>query len=63
MSSRESISTAREDLDAGREKDAINALFYAAEAAAVALADAHGIDTQKHHGLKADAVSDLHKDS
>jgi len=58
---REHLETAREDLDAGREKDAINALFYAAEAAAVALAEAHGIDTQKHHGLKADAVTELHE--
>ena len=30
--------TAREDLGGGREKDAVNALFYAAEAAVVALA-------------------------
>jgi uncharacterized protein (UPF0332 family) len=36
-------------------------LFYAAEAAVVALADKHGIDTKKHHGLKADAASELHK--
>lgn len=57
---REHLETAREDLEAGREKDVINALFYAAEAAAVALADAHGVDTKQRHGLKADAVSELH---
>lgn len=57
---REHLETARDDLSGGREKDAINALFYAAEAAVVALADAHGIDTKQHHGLKADAATDLH---
>jgi uncharacterized protein (UPF0332 family) len=46
---------------AERVNDAVNALFYAAEAAVVALADQHGIDTKKHHGLKADAARELHK--
>lgn len=57
---REHLETARDDLGGGREKDAINALFYAAEAAeaaVVALADAHGIDTKKRHYLKADAAA------
>lgn len=43
-----------------RLNDAVNALFYAGEAAVVALAEQHGIDTKKHHGLKADAASDLY---
>lgn len=58
---REHLETAREDLEGGREKDVINALFYAAEAAAVALAEAHGVETKQRHGLKADAVTELHK--
>jgi uncharacterized protein (UPF0332 family) len=53
-----------EDAEAGvadkRQNDAVNALFYAAEAAVVALAERHGIDTKKHHGMKADAASGLH---
>ncbi len=49
---REHLETAREDISGGREKDAINALFYAAEAAVVALADTHGIDTPRRHYLK-----------
>lgn len=57
---REHLETARDDLSGGREKDAINALFYAAEAAVVALADTYGIDTKQHHGLKADAATELH---
>ena len=55
---REHLETAREDLEADREKDVINALFYAAEAAAVALGEQHGIDTKQRHWLKADAVTD-----
>jgi hypothetical protein len=35
---REHLETARDDLSGDREKDAINALFYAAEAAVVAAA-------------------------
>jgi uncharacterized protein (UPF0332 family) len=58
---REHLETARDDLNGGREKDAVNALFYAAEAAVVALSDAHGIDTKRHHGLKADAATELHQ--
>ncbi len=39
------VETVREDLGGERERDAVNALFYAAEAAVVALADVHGIET------------------
>lgn len=56
----EHLETAIDDLGGGREKDAINALFYAAEAAVVALADAHGIDTKRCHYLKADAARELY---
>lgn len=52
---------AREDIFGGREKEAINALFYAAEAAVVAISDAHGVDTKRSHRLKADAASELHE--
>lgn len=58
---REHLETARDDLDGGREKDAINALFYAAEAAVVSLTDKHGIATQRQHGLKADGATELHR--
>lgn len=50
---------AREDLDGGRMGDALNALFYASEAAVVALAEANGIDTKRNHGLKASAAKKL----
>lgn len=58
---REHLETARGDLEGAREKDAVNALFYAAEAAVVALSDAHDIDTKQRHGLKADAATELHE--
>lgn len=58
---REHVKSAREDVAAGREKDAINAMFYAAEAAIVAIADREGIDTKQRHWLKADAATKLHK--
>jgi uncharacterized protein (UPF0332 family) len=58
---REHLEAAQSSVAGERVNDAINALFYAAEAAVVALADQHGIDTKKHHGLKADAASELHK--
>jgi uncharacterized protein (UPF0332 family) len=44
-----------------RLKDAVNALFYAAEAAVVALAERSGIDTRRQHQLKADAASEMHE--
>lgn len=58
---KEHAESAREDVEAGREKDAVNAMFYAAEAAIVALADREGIDTKQRHGLKADAATELYK--
>lgn len=57
---REHLETARNDIAAGSGKEAINALFYAAEAAVVALADIHGVDTKRSHRLKADAATELH---
>jgi uncharacterized protein (UPF0332 family) len=57
---REHLEAAQRAVKEERLNDAINALFYAAEAAVVVLAEQHGIDTKKHHGLKADAASDLH---
>ena len=67
MSPKDKRQLAREHLEAAeravteeRLNDAVNALFYAGEAAVVVLADRHGIDTKKHHGLKADAASELH---
>lgn len=41
--------------------DALNALFYASEAAVVALAEVHGIDTKKNHRLKASAAKELYE--
>ncbi len=60
---REHLEAAQSAMIVERFNDAVNALFYAAEAAVVALADQHGIDTKKHHGRKADAASELHKKS
>jgi hypothetical protein len=54
------LETAREDVDGGRHADAINALFYAAEAAAVWLADRHDLPTEQKHWLKATAATTLH---
>ena len=58
---REHLHAAQSAVEDGRLNDAINALFYASEAAVVAVADRHGIDTKKHHALKADAASALHE--
>ncbi len=58
---REHLEVAREDLDGGRIGDALSALFYAGEAAIVAVAEAHGIDTKKNHRLKASAAKELHE--
>lgn len=57
---REHLASAQDDLAAGREKETINALFYAADAAVVALADANAIETKQSHRLKADAATELH---
>jgi len=51
---------ALEDIRSGDERGAVSALFYAAEAAVVAVADAHGVDTKRSHRMKADAASELH---
>jgi uncharacterized protein (UPF0332 family) len=68
MSPKDKRQLAREHLDdaeaaasENRLKDAVNALFYAAEAAVVALAERSGIDTRRQHQLKADAASELHE--
>lgn len=57
---REHLETARDDVADSRAKEAINALFYAAEAAVVAIVDVHGVETKRSHRLKADAASELH---
>jgi uncharacterized protein (UPF0332 family) len=56
---REHLQVAQSAVRDGRVNEAVNALFYAAEAAVVALADRHAIDTNRRHGLKADAASEL----
>jgi uncharacterized protein (UPF0332 family) len=58
---REHLEVAREDLDDGRVGQALNALFYSAEAAVVALAEINGIDTKRNHRLKATAAKELHE--
>ncbi len=58
---RDHLDTARADLDGGDVKGAVNALFYAAEAALVFIADAHGIATEQSHPKKAAAAEKLHK--
>ena len=58
---RQHLETARGDLDDERKGEAINALFYAAEAAVDFLADTHSINTQKKHYLKAKAAKTLQK--
>ncbi len=57
---REHIDDAQAALDDGRVKDAVNALFYAGEAAIVSVAEHNGIDTKQHHGLKAGAATQLY---
>ncbi|HVD37378.1 MAG TPA: hypothetical protein VNC15_00950 [Solirubrobacterales bacterium] len=47
---REHLQVAREDLDEERMGQALNALFYTAEAAVVALAEANQIDTKRTTG-------------
>ena len=58
---REHLEVAREDLDGGRIGDALSALFYAGEAAIVAVAEANDIDTKRNHRLKASAARELHE--
>jgi len=57
---REHFELALQDIETGDERGAVSALFYAAEAAIVAVADAHGVDTKQNHRMKADAASELH---
>jgi len=68
MSPKDKRRLAREHLDDAetaasedRLKDAVNALFYSAEAAVVALAERNSIDTRRQHQLKADAASEMHR--
>ena len=44
---REHFDLACADVAEGDDRGAVSALFYAAEAAIVALADAHGVDTKR----------------
>jgi hypothetical protein len=57
---RQHLETARDDLDGDRTGEAINALFYSAEAAIDFFAGKHSIDTQRKHYLKAKAAGTLH---
>jgi uncharacterized protein (UPF0332 family) len=59
---REHLDDARAAIKDERLKDAVNALFYAGEAAVVAVAEHNGIDTKRHHAVKADAATQLHND-
>jgi len=58
---REHLDDAEAAVSEDRLKDAVNALFYAAEAATVAVAERSGIDTRRQHQLKADAASEMHQ--
>jgi uncharacterized protein (UPF0332 family) len=58
---REHLEDAEAAASEDRLKDAVNALFYAAEAAVVALAERSGIETRRQHQLKADAASEMHE--
>lgn len=51
------------DIEQGDHRGAVSALFYAAEAAVVAIAAVHGIDTRRNHRMKADAASELYERS
>lgn len=58
---REHLADAQAAIAADRVKDAVNALFYAAEAAVVALAERHQLETKRSHMLKADAANELYE--
>ncbi len=58
---RQHLETARGHVEDNAEGDAVNALFYAAEAAVDGLTEVHGIDTRKLHYLKASAATELHE--
>lgn len=57
---REHLESAQAAMQREDTADAVNALFYAAEAAIVWLADAHGLVTEQNHWLKAEAATKLH---
>ena len=57
---REHLELGLGDIEKGDDRGAVSALFYAAEAAIVAVAEAHGVDTKRNHRMKADAASELH---
>lgn len=59
---REHLEDAETAICEERMKDAVNALFYAGEAAIVAIAEIRGIDTKRQHGLKADTATRLHRE-
>lgn len=68
MSPKDKRQLAHEHLEAAqhavsdeRLNDAVNALFYASEAAVVALANQHDIDTRQRHSLKANAAGKLYE--
>jgi hypothetical protein len=48
-------------VSAGDLTEAVTWLFLALEAAIVAVAEAHGVDTKKNHWMKADAAAELHR--
>lgn len=58
---RQHLETARRHVEDDAVGDAVNALFYAAEAAVDGLAAVHDIDTKKLHHLKASAATELHE--
>lgn len=57
---REHFELALTDIGEEDARGAVSALFYAAEAAVVAIADAHGVETKRNHKMKADAATELH---
>jgi hypothetical protein len=58
---REHLNRGLAGVTAGDSTEAVTWLFLALEAAIVAVADKHGLDTRKKHWLKADAARDLHR--
>jgi uncharacterized protein (UPF0332 family) len=59
---REHLGDARSAIDEDRWKEAVNALFYGAEAAVVYVADHYRIDTKKQHWMKADVATQLFRE-
>jgi hypothetical protein len=58
---RDHFELALSDIGEGDERGAVSALFYAAEAAVVAIADVHAVETKRNHRMKADAAAELHQ--